>query len=56
MIPLEQVPTLRPDEPLFDALGTLSEASVGRGLVLEGTRLLGLLSVTDLARALEVGR
>jgi Zn-dependent protease len=55
MIPLEQVPTLRPDEPLFDALGTLSEASVGRGLVLDGDRLLGLLSITDLARALEVG-
>jgi len=56
MIPLEQVPTLRPDEPLFDALETLSEAPVGRGLVLDGTRLLGLLSVTDLARALEIGR
>lgn len=56
MLPLEQVPTLGPDEPLVDALETLSESTVGRGLVLDGTRLLGLLSVTDVARALEIGR
>jgi Zn-dependent protease/CBS domain-containing protein len=56
MIPLEDVPTLAADEPLYDALAKLSEAPVGRGLVLDGTRLLGLVSITDLARALDVGR
>jgi predicted transcriptional regulator len=55
MIPLEDVPALAADEPLYDALGTLSATPVGRGLVLDGTRLLGLVSITDLARALEVG-
>jgi Zn-dependent protease/CBS domain-containing protein len=55
MLPLEDVPALAADEPLYDALGTLSATPVGRGLVLDGTRLLGLVSITDLARALEVG-
>jgi hypothetical protein len=33
----------------------LSQGDINRGLVLEGHRLAGLLSITDLARALEVG-
>jgi Zn-dependent protease len=54
-IPRERVPQLEPDEELFDALVELSEGDVNRGLVLEGDRLVGFVSITDLARALEAG-
>ena len=56
MIPRDQVPVLSADESAIDALAELSESEVNRGLVLEGDRLAGLLSITDLARALEVRR
>ncbi|HEV8686415.1 MAG TPA: site-2 protease family protein [Gaiellaceae bacterium] len=52
MLPADDVPTLTEDEPLEDALIELSNG-VGRGLVLDGQRLVGLLSMSDLARALE---
>jgi CBS domain-containing protein len=55
MLGLDAVPVLDEDAELADALGILSEADVHRGLVLEGDRLVGLLSISDLARALEVG-
>jgi Zn-dependent protease len=55
MLPLDRVPTLDEDDELIDALATLGASNVGRGLVLDDGRLLGLLSITDLARALEVG-
>lgn len=54
MLPLELVPTLTGDEELTDALARLSEG-IGRGLVLEDGRPVGLLSITDVARALEIG-
>ena len=56
MIPLEDVPLLTEDEPAVDALADLSSPTANRGLVIEGGHLAGLLSITDLARALEVGR
>ena len=46
---------LRPEEPLIGALERLSASEVSRGLVLEDGRLVGLLSITDLIRALELG-
>jgi CBS domain-containing protein len=55
MIGRERVPTLRADESAVDALAELSQGEVNRGFVLEGDRLVGFLSITDLARALEVG-
>jgi Zn-dependent protease/CBS domain-containing protein len=55
MLGLDSVPVLDEDAELVDALGALSEADVHRGLVLDGHRLVGLLSISDLARALEVG-
>ncbi len=55
MLPREQVPVLREDEELIDALAKLSEAEVRRAFVLDGDRLAGFLSISDLARALEVG-
>jgi CBS domain-containing protein len=52
MLPADEVPTLTEDEPLEEALIELSNG-VGRGLVLDGQRLVGFLSMSDLARALE---
>ena len=56
MVPREEVPVLDADEPAIDALAELSRSEVNRGLVLDNGRLAGFLSITDLARALEVGR
>jgi CBS domain-containing protein len=53
MIPRESVPVVAADEELVAAAGDLSEHDVNRALVLDGERLVGLLSVTDVARALE---
>jgi CBS domain-containing protein len=55
MLPLDTVPQLRADDPAAEALAELNDG-VGRGIVLEdGNRLAGLLSITDVVRALEVG-
>ena len=56
MIPLDEVPQLTEDEPAVDALTELSEPRANRALVVENGHLAGLLSISDLARALEVGR
>jgi Zn-dependent protease len=56
MIPLDQVPLLTEDERAVDALAELSAPRANRGLVVDNGHLAGLLSITDLARALEVGR
>jgi Zn-dependent protease/predicted transcriptional regulator len=50
-----KVPILDEDETAVEALAELSEAGINRGLVVDGDRLVGLISITDLARALEVG-
>jgi CBS domain-containing protein len=56
MLPLEQVTVLSESDRLTDAAVELGEdGGPGRALVVEGGRLVGLLSVTDLARALELG-
>jgi Zn-dependent protease/CBS domain-containing protein len=56
MIPHVEVPLLDEDEPAIDALAELSASAVNRGLVLENGHLAGLLSISDLARALEAAR
>jgi Zn-dependent protease len=56
MISLDEVPLLTEDERAVDALTELSRPRANRGLVLDNGHLAGLLSITDLARALEVGR
>lgn len=53
MVPREHVPSLREDEPAIEALADLSEGEVHRGIVLEHGHLVGLISISDLARALE---
>ena len=56
MISLEEVPQLTEDEPAVDALTELSAPRANRALVVDDGHLAGLLSITDVARALEVGR
>jgi Zn-dependent protease/CBS domain-containing protein len=56
MIPLDQVTLLTEDERAVDALAELSAPRTNRALVVDNGHLAGLLSITDLARALEVGR
>jgi Zn-dependent protease/CBS domain-containing protein len=55
LLPREQVPQFREDEDLVEALAKLGDTEVRRGLVLDGDRLAGLLSISDLVRALEIG-
>ena len=54
MLPREEVPVVAEDDELIDAAGELAEQDVNRALVLDGERLVGLLSITDIARALEM--
>jgi Zn-dependent protease/predicted transcriptional regulator len=55
LIALDDVPVLDGEAELADALAVLSQGGVHRGLVLDGDRLVGLLSISDVARVLEVG-
>ncbi len=54
MLPREDVPVVSEDDDLFDAAGELSESDLSRALVLDGDRLVGLLSWSDVRRALEL--
>jgi Zn-dependent protease len=56
MIPLDEVPLLTEDARAVDALAELSAPRANRALVVDDGRLVGFLSISDLARALEVGR
>lgn len=53
MLGLDGVPVLTAGDEAVDALVELYQSTVNRGLVLDGARLAGLLSITDLARALD---
>jgi CBS domain-containing protein len=55
MLGREAVPTLSPEDDLAEAAAALGDG-VGRALVLDGDRLVVLVSATDVARALELGR
>jgi Zn-dependent protease/predicted transcriptional regulator len=52
MLPRDRVPVLDEDDELADVVSELGEEP-GRGLVVDGERLVGLLSISDLGRALE---
>lgn len=56
MLPRSSVPALAEDEPAFEALVKLGESDVHRALVIDDGHLLGLLSSSDVARALSTGR
>jgi CBS domain-containing protein len=55
MLRLDQVPVVAADDRLTDVLDELGDNDVKRALVLDDGRLVGLLSITDVARALEIG-
>ena len=50
MLAFVDVPRLREDEPLVDALGELATAPPGRALVLDDGQVVGLLSISDVGR------
>lgn len=53
--PLDEVPIARPDEPIVSALERMTDTCAeGRGLVIDDGRLVGLLSPSDIGRALEL--
>jgi Zn-dependent protease/CBS domain-containing protein len=54
MIPRDRVPVVGETDDLIDAAAELASSDVNRALVLDGDRLVGLLSVTDVARALQI--
>ncbi|MGL6280311.1 MAG: CBS domain-containing protein, partial [Gaiella sp.] len=55
MLPLTEVLVVSPDEPAFEVAAKLSRDATGRALVVDGDELVGIVSVTDIARALELG-
>jgi Zn-dependent protease/CBS domain-containing protein len=56
LISLDQVPVLREDEEAVDALAELSQSSGGHALVVSNGDLRGIVSTSDLARALDARR
>jgi Zn-dependent protease/predicted transcriptional regulator len=56
MLPLERVPLLGRETLLVDALQLVSGSEARRALVVDDGRLEGILSITDLMRALELGQ
>jgi CBS domain-containing protein len=56
LIPLDHVPVLREGEDAVDALAELSQSDGGHGLVVSNGGLAGIVSTSDLARALDARR
>ncbi len=56
MIPASEVPVVSEDDELIDAAAELGDGDLHRALVVDGDRFVGLLSATDVARALEIRR
>ncbi len=56
MIPADDVVWVSPPTPARDALDLMLERESGRAVVLEGGRLVGILSLTDVTRAVARGR
>jgi Zn-dependent protease/CBS domain-containing protein len=53
MCPLDKVATASPDEPVADVLPRLNAGSENRVLVLDGERLVGIVSPSDISRAVQ---
>jgi PDZ domain-containing secreted protein/Zn-dependent protease/CBS domain-containing protein len=52
MMAAEEVPVLEPNQPVLEILETI-RSGPGRAVVVEGDQVIGLVSVSDIARALE---
>lgn len=52
--PLDEVPIARPDELVSDVLVRLSGCADGRALVMDNGRLVGIISPTDISRAISL--
>jgi Zn-dependent protease/CBS domain-containing protein len=55
MLPMADLATVTPDQPADGALETLMASPASRVLVLDGGRLVGILSISDIMRAIDVG-
>jgi PDZ domain-containing secreted protein/Zn-dependent protease/CBS domain-containing protein len=53
MVPLDAVPVVDPQTEVMDALASL-RSGLGRAVVLDDDRIAGILSVSDVAKALEL--
>ena len=51
----EEIPVVSPDTPLKDAILEISSKKLGATLVVDGNRLIGIITDGDLRRALEKG-
>ncbi|HEX6135488.1 MAG TPA: site-2 protease family protein [Longimicrobiales bacterium] len=56
MVPLSDAITVGPNDSMNRAMEKMSEARIGRVLVTDGDRLLGIISQTDVARWIERAR
>jgi Zn-dependent protease/predicted transcriptional regulator len=54
--PIEDVPIAAPDDPVVDLLPRMGNCADGRALVVEGGRLVGIVSPTDVMRQLELAK
>lgn len=54
MTPLSSDITISPEDSAFDAFLKINKGSVGRLLVVDGDRLIGIISKTDLIRFLQI--
>ena len=52
--PVPEIPVARPDEPLTDLLPRLEGCTDGRAVVLDGGRVVGVVSPSDIARTLQL--
>ncbi|MGY1664538.1 site-2 protease family protein [Geodermatophilus sp. SYSU D00696] len=52
--PPAEIPTARPDEPLLDLLGRMQGCTDGRAVVLDGGRVVGVVSPSDVTRTLQL--
>ena len=50
MLGLDEVPTVRANEPLLDAVTKIGAGPLGRAIVVDGDDVTGLLSITDVGR------
>ncbi len=52
--PPSEIPVARPDEPLLDLLGRMQGCTDGRAVVVDGGRVVGVVSPSDVTRTLQV--